>query len=786
MLYVSPAYNQIWGRSRESLYQRYDDWVESIHPEDLKHAHETFNHILDTGGGEPREYRIVRPDGAERWISDTGYAVKDEDGKIVRVTGIAEDITERKKAEEALANKAELERIISEASRRFLTLTELDKSINACLADIGRFCGAGRTYLFQFTSDGNTMNNTHEWCAPGVKPEIEDLQGLPIEMFPWWMKLLEAGENIHVKNVSELPPEARAEKEILETQDIKSVLAVPFMIENKLSGFIGFDNVATTRAWDEKELIPLRTLSEIIGTAIERKQAEKALKESEISFSQLFESAPIPMAYVSDVEGYMRTTWNQAWYRTFGYSWEEANGRSGNDIGLWVDPSDRSRFIEMAKRKNYVADFETFLRRRDGSILTCSLFARYINKIDHRLLMAVYLDITDRKLAEEEHKKFQAQLIKAQKMEAIGTLAGGIAHNFNNILMGIQGRTSLMLMAKGPSDRDYEHLKGIEEYIKNAVELTRDLLGYARKGKYEVRPTNLNTLIKQENKMFGSTKKEVRFHEKYEKNIWPVEVDRGQIKQALLNLYVNAWQAMPDEGDLYIQTNNKIFGKEDVPSYEVTPGKYVKISVTDTGVGMDAETQDKIFDPFFSTKDVGKGSGLGLASVYGIVKNHDGFIDVDSEKGKGTTFNIYLPASGKEAKKQSSLPRKLEIKAGHGSILIVDDESMIVEVGKEMLEKLGYRVFVARSGQEALDIYLQHREEINLVILDMIMPGMGGGKTYDRLREIDESVKVILSSGYTIDGQAKEIMKRGCNGFIQKPFSIEVLSRKLHEVLSDF
>ena len=172
--------------------------------------------------------------------------------------------------------------------------------------------------------------------------------------------------------------------------------------------------------------------------------------------------------------------------------------------------------------------------------------------------------------------------------------------------------------------------------------------------------------------------------------------------------------------------------------------------------------------------------------MYGIVKNHGGFINVYSEKGKGAIFDIYLPASEKEAKEQSSLSKKLEIQTGHGSILIVDDESMIVEVGKAMLEKLGYRVFVARSGQEALDIYLQHKEEINLVILDMIMPGMGGGQTYDRLREIDERVKVVLSSGYTIDGQAKEIMKRGCNGFIQKPFSIEVLSRMLHEVLSDF
>ncbi|MDX2446708.1 MAG: PAS domain S-box protein [Desulfobacterales bacterium] len=786
VLYVSPAYEQIWGRSRESLYERYDDWVESIHTEDVKHAQETFNHILDTGGGEPREYRIVRPDGTERWISDTGYVVRDGDGKIVRVTGIVEDITERKKAEEALVTKASLERIISETSRQFLTLTELDKSINACLADIGRFCAAGRAYLFQFTSGGVTMNNTHEWCAPGVKPEIENLQGLPLEMFPWWMKVLEAGENIHVKNVAELPPEARAEKKILEAQNIKSVLVVPFLVDNRLAGFLGFDNVASTRAWGEKELIPLRTLAEIVGAAVTRKRAVDALRQSEAQFRDLANMLP-QIVFETDVKGNL-TFVNYNALNTFGYTNDDfALGLNATQMIVSKDrdrAADRMRQI-MTGSKNLIGS-EYSVKKKDGTEIPVIIYsARFLREGSPAGLRGIMIDITDRKRAEEERKNLQAQLIQAQKMEAIGTLAGGIAHNFNNILMGVQGRTSLMIMGKDNSHPDYEHLRGIEEYVKNAVELTRDLLGFARGGKYEVKPTDLNTLIKHENRMFGRTKREIRVHEKYEKDLWTVEVDQSQIKQAILNLYVNAWQAMPGEGDLYIQTENVTFDKEYIKLFEIAPGRYVKVSVTDTGVGMDAATQERIFDPFFSIKEVGQGSGLGLASVYGIIKNHGGFINVYSERGEGTTFNIYLPASKREAEEEDPGPKRHEIQYGQGTVLLVDDEDMIVEVGQAMLKKLGYRAFIARSGQEALNLYKKQREEIDLIILDMIMPGMGGGETYDQLRKIDGDVKVILSSGYSIEGQAKEIMDRGCSGFIQKPFAMEALSRMVREELDE-
>jgi two-component system cell cycle sensor histidine kinase/response regulator CckA len=232
-------------------------------------------------------------------------------------------------------------------------------------------------------------------------------------------------------------------------------------------------------------------------------------------------------------------------------------------------------------------------------------------------------------------------------MEAIGTLAGGIAHDFNNLLMAIQGRTSIMLMDKDSSHPDFGHLKGIEGYIGSAADLTKQLLGFARGGKYEVKPTDLNELIKKETRMFGRTKKEITIHEKYEDNLWPVEVDRGQIQQVLLNLYVNAWQAMPSGGELYIRTQNVTLDENYLKPHQFEPGRYVQISITDTGIGMDKATRERIFDPFFTTKEIGRGTGLGLASAYGILKNHGGFINVYSEKGHGSTFNIYLPASEK-------------------------------------------------------------------------------------------------------------------------------------------
>ena len=396
----------------------------------------------------------------------------------------------------------------------------------------------------------------------------------------------------------------------------------------------------------------------------------------------------------------------------------------------------------------------------------------------------VLRDVSERKEAEAQSRKLEIQVRQAQKMESIGTLAGGIAHDFNNILMGIQGNASLMALKTDLAHPNYEKIKNIESYVENGTELTRQLLGFARRGKYHAIATDLNDVIDKSATLFGRTKKEIRIQRDLVADIWTVEVDRGQIEQALLNLYVNAWQAMPQGGDLYLKTENVILDAEFVNAkpYKVEAGDYIKITVTDTGIGIDQETRERIFEPFFTTKEMGRGTGLGLASVYGVIKNHEGYINVYSEIDQGTTFTIYLPASRKKIQKQTE-KAVASVALGTGTLLLVDDEEMIIKVGKELLQELGYQVMSALSGQEAIELYKKNADKIDLVIMDMIMPGMSGGETFDRLKEINPEIKVLLSSGYSINGQASKILERGCDGFIQKPFNLIQLSDKIQSII---
>ncbi len=379
--------------------------------------------------------------------------------------------------------------------------------------------------------------------------------------------------------------------------------------------------------------------------------------------------------------------------------------------------------------------------------------------------------------------ELQRQLRQTQKMEAIGTLAGGIAHDFNNLLMGIQGNISLSLSNIDTTSPLFENLKKVEQYVQDGVELTKQLLGFARGGKYEVRLTDVNHLLKEQSVLFSRANKNITFDIEYAPNLWSVEADRGQLEQVVLNLYLNALQAMPREGTLKVQTANIDIDNEQYSPYRKKAGRYIKIVIADTGVGMDEKTQRRIFDPFFTTREKERGTGLGLASVYGIVKNHEGYIDVSSSPGQGTCFEVYLPATKKAALVQKNGADKLSWSVK--TVLLVDDEEMIIDVGTRMLTKLGYEVLTARNGAEAVELYKNCQEKIDLVLLDMVMPIVGGGEAFDRLKEINPAVKVILCSGYSIDGQATDILNRGCNAFIQKPFDLKTMSQHIWAILDE-
>ena len=524
---------------------------------------------------------------------------------------------------------------------------------------------------------------------------------------------------------------------------------------------------------ENKEVIGLIS---IMFDVTQRKQAEEALQQSEQRYRSLVENTQEGYFICELPEGRFRFL-NERLCVLLGYSQEEGRARTiwdiitADDHGLLRAAIDRQR-----KGHKIGPGANTFkARRKDGSLFRAEISSALVSFEETSALQGLLRDIT-------EKERLQAQLQQAQRLESIGTLAGGVAHDFNNLLMAILGNTTLARIGLGADHPLYPKLNNIITYVQDASALTKQLLEFARGGKYEVKPTNLNILVEKTVHMFGRTKKELTIHTHLQPDLWVVEVDQGQIEQVLLNLLVNAWQAMPSGGRIDIDTANMVLDSSYSKSYVIVSGNYVCVSVTDSGLGMDKVTQEKIFEPFFTTKDRGRGTGLGLASAYGIIKNHDGLITVHSEKGKGSTFTFHLPAVEKEVAHivEPGQPKALP---GTESVLLVDDEEMILEVGSAMLKELGYRPLIARSGRDALEIYQREKDKIDLVILDMIMPVMSGGQTYDELRLLNPCVKTLLSSGYSLSGEASRILSRGCNGFIQKPFNMEDFSRKIREVL---
>jgi len=771
---------QIFGYTRhEAVGKNLDDLVTG--PDVLDEAKGFTTQVLTGGKVLPRETVRYRKDGTPVNVIAAGSPIL-INGELQGVVAVYTDITSRKQAEQEAQRRAAQLELIYGVGQRMISKLELEALLSEIVTAVHDAFGYYGVMLLLV--DEETEHLTMQTIAGGYS-----------DIFPkgLWLAIGEgmigyaaaSGKTQLSGDVSKHPHYVHKAKE-----ETKSELAIPIKSGQKVIGVLDIQSDEFD-AFDETEVMLMETLADHVAVAIEnarlyeavhqeltdRKQAEEALKESEERFRVLVEESPLGV-FLIDKDGYYKYI-NPKFIEMFGYTLKDIPtgqvwfkkaypDKEYRDkvISVWMSDLNESKGGEHRPRTFNVTC-------KDGSKKVIQFRAVTMEGGDQFVICD---DIT-------EQQNLEAQLLQAQKMEAVGTLAGGIAHNFNNLLMSIQGNTSLMLLDTNTTHPHYERLTTIEKSVQSGSKLTSQLLGYARGGRYEVKPISINHIIKETSATFAMTRKDITLHHDLASTLAGVKADRGQIEQAILNIYVNAAEAMPHGGKLCITTRNiphtEITGK----SYTIKLGTYILLTIRDTGIGMDKHTQAKVFDPFFTTKGLAKGTGLGLASVYGIMKAHGGYIDVESKKGHGTTFFLYLPAS-KETIGEEIHPAA-PIETGKETILLVDDEEIILDVGEALLTSLGYTVLIAQGGHEAIDTLRSSLSSSppDLVILDMIMPGMGGGETYDRMKEIHPTIKVLLSSGYSIDGQATEILKRGCNGFIQKPFTLGEISKAIREVV---
>ncbi len=719
LLMINRGFTAITGYTRADI-GNLEDWFARAYPdpEYRRLAMENRRPAAKESAGGAREFKITCRDGSPKEIEFHESLLKDGRSLVTMA-----DITDRRQAQDEIRRRRQfLESVLYHAPDAIITLDERHRVLD---------WNPGAVRMFGYTPeeaigaplDDLVARDRHFPEASAKTAQV--MAGRRVEAFET-IRYRKDGTPIHV-----------------------IAAGSPMMIEGILRGVVAVYTDITDRV-----------------------RHEEALRISHRRFITVLNSVEA-MIYVADMKTHEILFTNRHMIEVYGRDltgkicWEVFRKKPGpcpdctND--RLVDPGGNPTGLIVWQGQNPVCG-KWFIN-----------YDRAIEWTDGRIVrLQIAIDITD-------YKKMEEALRRSQKIEAIGTLAGGIAHDFNNLLMGIQGRTSLIAVDLDPAHPHAEHTAAIQEYIQSAANLTKQLLGFVRGGKYEVKPFDIHALAESSAAMFGRTRKEIRIRIKPSSEPLVVEADKRQIEQVLLNIYINAWQAMPEGGDLTLQTERVDLDPETCMGHEIPPGRYVKISLTDTGVGMTEAVRQKVFDPFFTTKDKGRGTGLGLASAYGIIKNHGGMMTVYSEVGHGSTFCIYLPVSPSEALPE--MPARKKPVGGKETVLLVDDEAMIIEVGKTMLERLGYRAVTADTGAAAVACLTEKGGDIDLVILDLIMPGMDGGETFDRIRRARPTVPVILSSGYSINGQATSIIERGCNGFIQKPFTISTLARKIRKVL---
>ncbi|MCP4727806.1 MAG: PAS domain S-box protein, partial [bacterium] len=708
-----------------------------------KHRDDSYGRLQKLINGEkldPYEKIFTKKNGDEIPVEINISIMTDDKGKPSYIQSIVRDISFRHKAEKQQKAISD----ISKAAISPISLDELYEKIHESLTEV-----IDTTNFFIAMYEESTDMITFPYFVDEQDSEVPVLIAADIDTGT--SKIIKSGE-----------PYFSTEKEMrakIKSGDIELVgsiakvwLGVPLKIKDEVIGVIAVQSYSDPNMFTEHDIPLLEVVADNIATAISRKKAEEQIRESEKKFRTLVENAPTGIAY-ADLDGNIMDINNKMVDILGAPSVEAAKKINVLDSPLLKEAGFSSGFRECIESGDIFSSEKDY-RSSWGKDISVRYHLQPIKDSANIItgILMIIEDITQVRIREMEKKELEEQLLQSQKLESIGRLAGGIAHDFNNILTGIMGFAELLKMKYADVDSSEGHAASvIFSGTERAAELTKQLLGFARGGKY-------NPVVLSVNEVLMET---IQVSEKiFEKNIEValdlsddaklIEADQSQMIQVFTNLFINAKDAMPQGGELQLKTENTHIDYEYTTRYpEFEIGEYTKIMITDSGIGMTKDVKDSIFEPFFTTK--GEGTGLGLATVYGIVKNHGGHIGVYSEPEIGTTFTLYFPISEKNLEIEEIIEESYPV--GDATILVIDDESQVRSVAEFILKSLGYKVLLATDGKKGLKKFKDNIDEIDLVLLDMVMPNMAGKETYLEMRNIQPDVKVILASGYSQEGK---------------------------------